>query len=90
MQLLRPSVILQVPLYTEQVWRVARSLEAGMTGINEGLISAAEVAFGGIKESGIGREGSKHGIDDYTYIKLSSDSAGTGMRESHLQRCHYS
>ncbi|XP_045134855.1 succinate-semialdehyde dehydrogenase, mitochondrial-like isoform X2 [Portunus trituberculatus] len=52
-----------------QVWRVARSLEAGMTGINEGLISAAEVAFGGIKESGIGREGSKHGIDDYTYIK---------------------
>ncbi|XP_050714474.1 succinate-semialdehyde dehydrogenase, mitochondrial-like isoform X3 [Eriocheir sinensis] len=52
-----------------QVWRVARSLEAGMVGINEGLISAAEGAFGGIKESGIGREGSRHGIDDYTYIK---------------------
>uniref|UniRef100_A0A0P4VZV5 Succinate-semialdehyde dehydrogenase n=2 Tax=Scylla olivacea TaxID=85551 RepID=A0A0P4VZV5_SCYOL len=52
-----------------QVWRVARSLEAGMVGINEGLISAAEGAFGGIKESGIGREGSRHGIDDYIYIK---------------------
>lgn len=48
---------------------MARNLEAGMVGINEGLISAAECAFGGIKESGIGREGSRHGIDDYTYIK---------------------
>lgn len=52
-----------------QMWRVARSIEAGMVGINESLISTAEGAFGGIKESGIGREGSKHGIDDYTYIK---------------------
>ncbi|KAG0718783.1 Succinate-semialdehyde dehydrogenase, mitochondrial [Chionoecetes opilio] len=55
-----------------QVWRVARSIEAGMVGINEGLISAGEVPFGGIKESGIGREGSKHGIDDYTYINTRS------------------
>ncbi|XP_018023624.1 succinate-semialdehyde dehydrogenase, mitochondrial [Hyalella azteca] len=52
-----------------QVWRVARQLEVGMVGINEGLISAAEAAFGGIKESGLGREGSSHGIDDYTEIK---------------------
>ncbi|XP_066975947.1 succinate-semialdehyde dehydrogenase [NADP(+)] GabD [Macrobrachium rosenbergii] len=52
-----------------QVWRVARRLETGMIGINEGLISAAEAAFGGIKESGIGREGSRHGVDDYTHIK---------------------
>nr|XP_045610590.1 succinate-semialdehyde dehydrogenase, mitochondrial-like isoform X1 [Procambarus clarkii] len=52
-----------------QVWRVARKLETGMVGINEGLISAAEGAFGGVKESGIGREGSRHGIDDYTYLK---------------------
>lgn len=52
-----------------QVWRVARRLETGMIGINEGLISATEGAFGGVKQSGIGREGSRHGIDDYTNIK---------------------
>ena len=44
-------------------------LFAGMVGINEGMISAAEAAFGGVKESGFGREGSSHGIDDYTNIK---------------------
>lgn len=52
-----------------QAWRVARNLEVGMVGINEGLISHAEAPFGGIKESGIGREGSRHGLDEYTYIK---------------------
>jgi len=52
-----------------QCWRVAKSLETGMVGINEGMISAAEAAFGGVKESGFGREGSSHGIDDYTNIK---------------------
>jgi len=52
-----------------QCWRVARSLQTGMVGINEGIISAAEAAFGGVKESGFGREGSRHGIDDYTNIK---------------------
>lgn len=52
-----------------QVHRVAKKLEVGMVGINEGLISCAEAAFGGVKESGIGREGSKHGIDDYVHIK---------------------
>lgn len=40
-----------------------------MVGINEGIISCAEAAFGGIKESGIGREGSKYGIDEFTEIK---------------------
>ena len=40
-----------------------------MVGINEGMISATEAAFGGVKESGFGREGSSHGIDDYTNIK---------------------
>lgn len=53
----------------KQIFRVARELEVGMVGVNEGLISTAEAAFGGIKESGIGREGSSHGIDDYVYIK---------------------
>lgn len=52
-----------------QIFRVAKTLEVGMVGINEGLISTAEAPFGGVKESGIGREGSHHGIDDYTYIK---------------------
>lgn len=52
-----------------QIFRVGKELEVGMVGINEGLISTTEAAFGGIKESGIGREGSKHGIDDYVYIK---------------------
>merc|ERR1712066_884044 len=52
-----------------QCWRVGKRLETGMVGINEGMISAAEAAFGGIKESGFGREGSSHGIDDYTNIK---------------------
>lgn len=52
-----------------QVFRVARLLEVGMVGINEALISCTEAAFGGVKESGIGREGSKHGIDDYVHIK---------------------
>uniref|UniRef100_T1J0G5 Succinate-semialdehyde dehydrogenase n=1 Tax=Strigamia maritima TaxID=126957 RepID=T1J0G5_STRMM len=52
-----------------QAWRVAKRLEVGMVGINDGLISCAEGAFGGVKESGIGREGSRHGIDEYTNIK---------------------
>lgn len=52
-----------------QVFRVAKKLEVGMVGVNEGLISCAEAAFGGVKESGLGREGSKHGIDDYVDIK---------------------
>eukprot|EP00088_Acartia_fossae_P000692 TRINITY_DN10281_c0_g1_i1.p1 TRINITY_DN10281_c0_g1~~TRINITY_DN10281_c0_g1_i1.p1 ORF type:complete len:528 (-),score=92.19 TRINITY_DN10281_c0_g1_i1:309-1847(-) len=52
-----------------QCFRVAKKLETGMVGINEGIISAAEAAFGGIKESGLGREGSSHGLDEYTNIK---------------------
>ncbi|SKB48783.1 succinate-semialdehyde dehydrogenase / glutarate-semialdehyde dehydrogenase [Parapedobacter luteus] len=50
-------------------WRVAEQLEAGMVGINTGLLSNAVAPFGGVKQSGIGREGSKHGIDEYTAIK---------------------
>lgn len=52
-----------------QIFRVNKQLETGMIGINEGIISTTEAAFGGIKESGIGREGSKHGIEEYVYIK---------------------
>ncbi|CAG8535930.1 12682_t:CDS:2 [Ambispora leptoticha] len=50
-------------------WRVAEALEVGMVGINTGIISSCEAPFGGIKQSGIGREGSKYGIDEYLNIK---------------------
>lgn len=53
----------------KQCWRVAKKLETGMVGVNDALISAVEAAFGGVKESGLGREGSRHGIDDYSDIK---------------------
>lgn len=52
-----------------QIWRVARAIQVGMVGVNEGIISCAEAAFGGIKESGFGREGSHHGMDEFTYLK---------------------
>lgn len=52
-----------------RIWRVAEVLEYGMVGINEGIISTEVAPFGGVKESGIGREGSKYGIDDYVEIK---------------------
>ena len=52
-----------------RIWRVGEALEYGMTGINTGLVSTAVAPFGGIKESGIGREGSKYGIDDWLETK---------------------
>ena len=52
-----------------QVFRVARNMEVGMVGVNEGLISCTEAAFGGVKESGLGREGSSHGMEEYLDIK---------------------
>ena len=52
-----------------RVWRVGEGLEYGMVGINEGLISNEMAPFGGVKESGFGREGSKYGIQDYLEIK---------------------
>jgi succinate-semialdehyde dehydrogenase/glutarate-semialdehyde dehydrogenase len=50
-------------------WRIAEALESGMVGINEGIISTEVAPFGGVKESGLGREGSKYGIDEYVEIK---------------------
>jgi succinate-semialdehyde dehydrogenase/glutarate-semialdehyde dehydrogenase len=52
-----------------RIFRVGEALEYGMVGVNTGLISTAEVPFGGVKQSGLGREGSHHGIDDYVEIK---------------------
>jgi succinate-semialdehyde dehydrogenase/glutarate-semialdehyde dehydrogenase len=52
-----------------RVWRVAEAIETGMVGVNTGLISNEVAPFGGVKESGLGREGSKYGMDDYLVIK---------------------
>jgi len=53
----------------QRSWRVAERLEYGMVGLNEGLISNEMAPFGGIKESGLGREGSRHGLDEYMELK---------------------
>ena len=52
-----------------RIWRVGEALEYGIVGINEGIISNEMAPFGGVKESGQGREGSRYGLDDYTEIK---------------------
>jgi len=52
-----------------RIWRVSEALEYGMVGVNTGLTSKAEAPFGGIKESGLGREGSKYGVDDFLEVK---------------------
>ena len=52
-----------------RIWRVAEALECGMVGVNTGLISNEIAPFGGVKQSGLGREGSSYGMDDYLVIK---------------------
>jgi succinate-semialdehyde dehydrogenase/glutarate-semialdehyde dehydrogenase len=52
-----------------RVWRVAEALETGIVGINEGALAAEAAPFGGVKESGYGREGSRYGLEDYQHIK---------------------
>jgi succinate-semialdehyde dehydrogenase / glutarate-semialdehyde dehydrogenase len=53
----------------QRAWRIAEALECGIVGINEGIISTEVAPFGGVKESGIGREGSKYGLDEYLEMK---------------------
>ena len=53
----------------KRVWKVAEALEYGMVGINTGLISTEVAPFGGVKQSGLGREGSHHGIEEYLEMK---------------------
>jgi succinate-semialdehyde dehydrogenase/glutarate-semialdehyde dehydrogenase len=52
-----------------RIWRVAERLETGIVGVNEGALAAEAAPFGGVKESGYGREGSRHGLDDYLHVK---------------------
>ena len=52
-----------------RVWRVSRQLEYGIVGVNTGLISTEVAPFGGVKYSGVGREGSRHGLDEYLVMK---------------------
>jgi succinate-semialdehyde dehydrogenase/glutarate-semialdehyde dehydrogenase len=52
-----------------RAWRVSRQLEYGMVAINSGILSTAVAPFGGVKQSGYGREGSRHGIDEYMHLK---------------------
>jgi succinate-semialdehyde dehydrogenase/glutarate-semialdehyde dehydrogenase len=64
-----------------RAWKVAEALEVGIVGLNEGLISTELAPFGGIKESGVGREGSKYGVDDYVEIKyVCAGGLGRPMR----------
>src|SRR6201996_6138033 len=61
-----------------RIFRAAEALEYGIVGINEGIISTAEAPFGGVKQSGLGREGSKYGIEDYLEVKyLALGGGGT-------------
>ena len=52
-----------------RIWRVSEALEYGLVGINTGIMSTEVAPFGGMKESGIGREGSKYGLDEYLEVK---------------------
>src|SRR4030095_3064142 len=52
-----------------RIWRVAEQLEAGGVGVNEGAVAAEAAPFGGVKESGYGREGSRYGLEDFMHIK---------------------
>ena len=54
------------------MWRVGEQLEYGIIGINEGVPSSVEAPFGGFKESGLGREGSKYGMDEFMEVKYMS------------------
>ena len=62
---------------TSRQWRVTERLEYGMVGVNQGSVSSPWAPFGGIKESGFGREGSVHGLEDYLQMKCALLSSAT-------------
>src|SRR3546814_3099211 len=59
-------------------WRIAEGIESGMVGINSGMVSTASAPFGGVKQSGIGREGSKYGLEEFMEIKYRSEERRVG------------
>ena len=65
----RPRRLLLSRPTSDASWRVGEALEYGILGINTGLVSTEVAPFGGVKESGIGREGSSFGVDDWTELK---------------------
>ena len=71
----------------ERAWRVSEALECGIVGLNEGIISTELAPFGGIKESGVGREGSKYGIEDYVEVKYIC-AGGLGKKRAEIGRAH--
>jgi succinate-semialdehyde dehydrogenase/glutarate-semialdehyde dehydrogenase len=70
-----------------RVWRVAEALEYGIVGINTGLISTEVAPFGGVKSSGLGREGSKYGIEDYLEIKYPQEVVSREHRRRSRREC---
>ena len=64
-----------------RIWRVAEALDYGMVGVNTGSVSAAEAPFGGINQSGYGREGSKYGMEDYQIIKYLNWDVSAGVEK---------
>jgi succinate-semialdehyde dehydrogenase/glutarate-semialdehyde dehydrogenase len=80
---------ISTPATIGRVWRVAEALEYGIVGINTGIISTEVAPFGGVKESGLGREGSKYGIEDYLEVKylcMGGPSASTRSRRGTPRR----
>ena len=65
-----------------RVWRVAEALECGIIGINEGIISNEVAPFGGYKQSGLGREGSHHGIEEYPRDQVHADGRPVSVRRA--------
>lgn len=68
-------------------WKVAEELEYGMIGVNEVGITSEVAPFGGIKHSGIGREHSKYGMDEFLYIKCAAPLASTPVHKSEHKHC---
>jgi acyl-CoA reductase-like NAD-dependent aldehyde dehydrogenase len=66
------DTIFMSPGDLQRVWRVAEAMVYGMVGINTGRMSSEATPFGGVKHSGIGREGSRHGLEDYLEMKYLS------------------
>jgi succinate-semialdehyde dehydrogenase / glutarate-semialdehyde dehydrogenase len=70
-----------------RAWKVGEALEYGMVGINTGLISTAEAPFGGIKSFGLGREGTRYGLEEFTEINTSASAESREERQYETHSC---